>query len=101
MPKTPRSASAQLVVRGEVDIAVVEGLLAEAERSMDASRSRLEVDLHDVTFIDSSGLGALVQIQRNASERGISVVLTRPSDATRRLLELSGLDHVFTIAPLP
>lgn len=100
MPNAPRSDSTRLSVRGEVDIAVVAGLLAEAERSMDVSRPRLEVDLQDVTFIDSSGLGALVQIQRNASERGISVVLTHPSAATRRLLELSGLDHVFTIAPL-
>lgn len=99
MPDAPRSDSTRLFVRGDVDIAVVEGLLAEAERSMHANRPRLEVDLEGVTFIDSSGLGALVQIQRNASARGISVVLTRPTAATRRLLELSGLDHVFTIAP--
>ena len=91
--------SARLTVRGEVDIAAVPGLLADAERSMDANLPRLEIDLHEVTFIDSSGLGALVQIQNAAGERGIDVVLTRCPARTRRLLELSGLHHVFTIAP--
>lgn len=91
--------ASKLTVRGEVDIATVPGLLADAERSMDAKRPRLEIDLKDLTFIDSSGLAALVQIQKAAGERGITVVLTGASAATRRLLELTGLDHVFTIAP--
>ncbi|MGN6160841.1 MAG: STAS domain-containing protein, partial [Marmoricola sp.] len=56
-------------------------------------------DLAGVTFIDSSGLGALVQIQKSARDKGVSLVLTRSSAPTRRLLELTGLQHVFTIAP--
>lgn len=99
MPDTTRSNSVQLTVRGDLDIAAVQGLLAEAHRVLDSNRPRLEIDLEHVTFIDSSGLGALVQIQEDARETNVSVVLTRPSAATRRLLELSGMHHVFTIAP--
>lgn len=91
--------ASRLAVSGEVDVATVPELLAEAHRLLEADPPRLEVDLKEVTFIDSSGLGALVQIQKAADDKGISVVLTRSSGPTRRLLELTGLQHVFTIAP--
>lgn len=51
------------------------------------------VDLTAVTFIDSTGLGALVQANRIARERDTRLLLVT-SPAVRRLLAVTGLDQV-------
>jgi anti-sigma B factor antagonist len=50
-------------------------------------------DLSQVTFLDSSGLGVLVQAHRTASERG-NRLLVVASPPVRKLLRLTGLDTV-------
>jgi anti-sigma B factor antagonist len=82
---------------GEIDIAAAADVLARASSCLATSPARLEIDLDGVTFIDSSGLGALVQIQNLGLNQGTKVVLVRPSKSSRRMLELSGLDQVLQI----
>jgi anti-sigma B factor antagonist len=50
-------------------------------------------DLSQVTFLDSSGLGVLVQTHRTASERDSRLVVVA-SPPVRKLLRLTGLDTV-------
>jgi anti-sigma B factor antagonist len=50
-------------------------------------------DLSQVTFLDSSGLGVLVQAHRTALERGNRLVVVA-SPPVRKLLRLTGLDTV-------
>ncbi len=57
------------------------------------------VDLTDVTFMDSTGLGVLIQAHKRLTERGAVLVLVCPDNALRRLLRITALDRVFTIAP--
>ena len=47
--------------------------------------------------VDSAGLGALMLIQRKASERRQVVVLKRPNDELRFLLVLTKLDDLFEV----
>ena len=55
---------------------------------------RLIVDLGDVTFIDSSGLGALVGGLKTARVAGGDLRLARPGEQARLILELTTLDRV-------
>jgi anti-sigma B factor antagonist len=50
-------------------------------------------DLSQVTFLDSSGLGVLVQAHRSATERD-NRLLVVASPPVRKLLRLTGLDTV-------
>ena len=50
-------------------------------------------DLSEITFLDSSGLGVLVQAHRTATERD-SRLLVVASPPVRKLLRLTGLDTV-------
>jgi anti-anti-sigma factor len=61
---------------------------------MDISPS-IEVDLRATTFMDSSGLAALIQAHRQAPE---TLVLIDPSKPVRRILTLSGVDTLFPIS---
>jgi anti-anti-sigma factor len=55
------------------------------------------IDLADVTFVDSSGLGALIVARKTARERGGSVSLVSPPPVVRRLLGSTRLHDIFDI----
>lgn len=55
------------------------------------------IDMSDVEFIDSSGLGALIVAQKTARQQGCRIVLCHLSGATRMIFEITQLDRVFEI----
>jgi anti-sigma B factor antagonist len=57
------------------------------------------VDLSEVSYIDSSGIAALVEGFQSARSRGNRFALVAVSDAVRAVLELARLDRVFLIVP--
>jgi anti-sigma B factor antagonist len=81
-----------VTVAGEVDISTV-GELRKCLAGLAAAGVPLIADLDQVTFIDATGLGALVGAARRAAAHGSSlhVVCSRPQ--TRNLLHLTGLDR--------
>lgn len=58
---------------------------------------QLVLDLGHTRRIDSSGLGALMLVQRRAAERGVTVRLREVSDEVRFLLVLTKLDDLFIL----
>lgn len=64
----------------------------------DGGHLRLEIDLSTVTFIDSTGLGALIHLRNLANEHRGTLLLVEPSAPVLRLLALTRLDEVFTIS---
>lgn len=55
------------------------------------------LDLQDVTFIDSSGLGALVMAFKAARTSGGQLFLCSVGDQPRMLFELTGMEQVFEV----
>lgn len=84
-------------VSGEVDLAVVEDLTDSVRPHLQDGRA-VELDLADLEFIDSSGMGVLVQLLKEANRQGATLALTRVPAKARRLFEVSGLDSVFDIS---
>ncbi len=58
---------------------------------------QITIDFHQTTFMDSSGLGALVSNFKNAQEKGIVLTLRNVTPQVMAVLNLTGLDEVFTI----
>ena len=79
-------------VTGDVDISTV-AQLRECLFEL-ADGGTLIVDLNRVTFIDSSGLGALVGAARRAAAHGGSLHAVCARPPTRRLLWLTGVDRL-------
>src|SRR5687768_10280915 len=59
----------------------------------------VEIDLSEMSFIDSCGLGALIAIQKFATGRNgaVSVRLLNPLPAVQQLFELTRLHRMFEI----
>jgi anti-sigma B factor antagonist len=77
-------------LRGELDAATCRGL---AEHLIGPPGSLIVLDLCQLTFIDSSGLGAIHMARRAAIENGGTLVVCRPSPMVYRVLEITGLDE--------
>ena len=58
---------------------------------------KVGVELSQVSYIDSSGIAALVEGFQKARTRGCRFALVAISDAVRAVLELARLDQVFPI----
>ncbi|NJL82460.1 MAG: STAS domain-containing protein [Chloroflexaceae bacterium] len=57
------------------------------------------IDLKKVTFMDSSGLGALVQALQTTRNANVKLHLCSLNPQLRMLFELTGLDDIFPIYP--
>lgn len=83
---------------GELDISSVgafRNALSEAARG---GADRLVIDLSEVSFIDSSGLGALVDAQNRLRRDNRQLVVVAPAGtAAAVLLELAGLRGRLTV----
>ncbi len=66
---------------------------------IDSGIKILLIDCHNVTFMDSSGLGTLVLTFKALQESGIKMVICSINAQVRMLFELTGMDSKFTIVP--
>jgi len=57
---------------------------------------RIVVDLGEVEFIDSTGLGVLIETRAKLDNKS-GLMLAAPGLETRRALQISGLDKFFTV----
>ncbi|MGC9669641.1 STAS domain-containing protein [Planosporangium sp. 12N6] len=78
-------------VSGEVDVATVDPLAQALSAALAQRPDLVEVDLHQVAFIDSSGIAALLRAHRAAVEAGCRLRVVRPQRAVYRVLDICGL----------
>jgi anti-sigma B factor antagonist len=95
--ESEQSGMPVLRAQGEIDVASAPEFHASLSDLIREDTEILIVDLSEVSFMDSTGLGVLVGVEKQMSEAGheMRLVVTQPQ--ITRLLELTGLNEVFTI----
>jgi anti-sigma B factor antagonist len=89
-----------VTARGEIDVFTAPALRLDLQGlADDQAAAVLVIDLFAVTFLDSSGLGALVGTLRRVRERGGSLRIVRPQTPASRIFELTGLAGVLDLYP--
>jgi anti-anti-sigma factor len=78
-------------VSGELDLFSAPELERQLRASMDGGRSNVLVDLGKTEFLDSAGLGALVNLLRKLERAGGWMAVRCPKPQMRRVFELTGL----------
>jgi anti-sigma B factor antagonist len=74
-------------------------LKAEMLKLFDEGKNNILIDLKDVRFVDSSGLGSLVSGFKNASARNGNLKLCGLQPQVKSMFELTRLHRVFEIFP--
>ena len=89
-----RDRCGDLAAGGELDMSAAFRLESEFDRLVAPGHvSTVVLDLADVSFVDSAGLGALLAIRERANQLRIELRIARPSAPVRRILDnTSGFD---------
>jgi len=87
-----------IVVRaaGEIDMSTV-GVLRRALDRARAEDATVLLDLSGVTFIDSNGLHLLLEASHSSAVSDWGFFVVRPSEAVRRLLQVSGTSDLIMV----
>ena len=86
-----------VAVAGELDVASTSELQARLGEG-DVAKGDVIVDLSQLSFVDASGLHALVAAYRGASQRGQRLRVSRTSPSLERLLTLTGARGLLGLA---
>jgi len=88
-----------LPLEGEIDLHVSPNVTASLKLMIEKKPRQLIVDLSRVTYIDSSGLAALIEGMQNVEQYGGKFVLAGLQETIRTIFEIARLDQVFQIFP--
>lgn len=84
-------------LRGSLDLATAPTVRAALMEASDKGSHHLIVDLTQLEFLDSTGLGVLIGAHRRTAERDGSLRLIVSDGPISRLLNITGLVAVFSV----
>jgi anti-sigma B factor antagonist len=101
---SPAAGYTTVRVAGEIDLGTSTMLRDTLLDTLRHNGSTVLLDMADVTFLDSTGVGVLIGTERRvALERG-RLIVCRPSSAVMRVLDVLGVArflHIVSTAPTP
>ena len=85
-------------VTGEFDIIIAEEFKKIVDSFLDTNMAKyLLIDLSDVAFIDSSGLGAILGRYKKVDSMKGKMVIAGPQVQVKKILEVSGINQIIGI----
>jgi anti-anti-sigma factor len=96
---TVRDGCSVVALEGELDLATGGQLWDELAAIMAEHDAPIVLDLAELTFCDSVGLGVLVRAHNALQDRGQRLVIANPTLMVDRILQVSGLSQAITAAP--
>src|SRR4051794_37323780 len=90
-----RGADARVVIKGDLDLSAAATLVEAIDEIFAGSPLTVTVDLAGVTFLDSSGLGALLTLHARCLTEGVAFRAANPPGNVTRVLELTNLTELF------
>lgn len=96
--KTEKNDQRVLVlIDGEVDVSNAQELSKTLDDAIAQSPAAIEVDLAQVPYIDSTGIGVLVKSAHIASEKNCEFCVSNPQSNVLRVLTLLGVGSEFNL----
>ncbi len=82
---------------GDLRVHAITGLRAEFEKLASANPRVVAIDLEQVRFIDSSGLGLLVHLAKRLRGEGGCLCLFNYNDDVKELLDIAGFGEIIPL----
>lgn len=92
-----REGATVLTLRGEIDVYTAPRLRQAIVDLVDAGDARIVVDMEKVDFLDSTGLGVLVEGLKRARNRDGSLSIVATQDKILKIFDITGLNKTFSI----
>jgi anti-anti-sigma factor len=82
--------TATIVLIGDFDMSGAAHFWASVSEALGTRPPSITVEARGLTFIDSSGLAALIRAREAADEAGVAFRIREPSPMLRRIVEITG-----------
>jgi anti-sigma B factor antagonist len=83
-----------IVLEGEFDMTGTDRFWAFFNEALAASPRSITLNARGLTFIDSSGLKALLHARAAATDAGVAFLVSEPSPELRRIAEITGIEDL-------
>ena len=83
-------------VNGDVDLENSDNLREQVSKALDANTA-VSLNMSEVSYIDSSGVAALIESKQKAEEGGKDFKIIKPSESVISVLQMAKLDAFFII----
>ncbi|MEZ0537941.1 STAS domain-containing protein [Caldicellulosiruptoraceae bacterium PP1] len=84
-------------LKGEIDIFSSPALKEKLYEVIDASSKDISINMKEVTYIDSTGLGVFVGALKKAKQKDINIILKDMKPNVKKIFKITGLDKVFPV----
>ena len=95
---TSVDSTATVRVAGDLDCYTAPQLRSALLAVVDDGARQVTLDIGSTQFVDSTGLSVLVGALKRLRDHGGNMVLSSPTEATRKLLEVTGLNSIFDVS---
>ena len=79
---------------GEVDISNAQYFKKQLETALAEARQNITIDLDELSYIDSTGLGVIIGAYGSIKNDGLAIKVINPRDNVKKLLNISGLSKI-------
>lgn len=90
-------AAVSITVSGDIEMMTIKEFKDKLLVLGKETEKDIELDMGDVNYIDSSGVGVLISLLKLQKKKGKSVTITKVSDKVLNVLKLSSLADVFNL----
>jgi anti-sigma B factor antagonist len=97
LESTLRGTASVLTLRGEIDVYTAPRLRQAIVDLVNGGATRVVVDMEKVDFLDSTGLGVLVEGLKRARSKESDLAIVATQDKILKIFDITGLNKAFSI----
>ncbi|WP_053227455.1 STAS domain-containing protein [Solirubrobacter soli] len=91
---TREGNTATVVATGEIDLSTADELRSAVTGAVDDDVEKLRLDLTAVEFIDSAGLGGLLELRSTLRASNVRLEISAGEGPVRQAMEITGLSEL-------
>ena len=82
---------------GELDVSTADELKKCLHKLVDEKNIDIKLNLEDLDYIDSTGLGVMIGILKRLKIEDKEVYIEKPKNNVRKIFNITGLDKIFKL----
>lgn len=82
---------------GELDVSTADELKKELHNLVDEKNIDMRLNLENLDYIDSTGLGVIIGILKRLKIESKEVYIEKPKNNVRKIFSITGLDKIFKL----
>lgn len=86
-----------VLLEGELDVSTADELKKYLHKLVDEKNINIKLDLQNLDYIDSTGLGVMIGILKRLKIENKEVYIQKPKNNVRKIFSITGLDKIFKL----